>query len=359
MDLASLFDTSPFPPRWHCGEWSDRLGWIHIGSDLATFAAYTAIPLIILYFLRRRPDLALPRVAWFFVAFIFSCGCVHLIEAIIFWEPVYRLSALFKVLTAAVSLATAIVLVRITPSLLAIPERAALADELERSNRELESFATVASHDLASPIASIRGYLDLVENGPEDRLHPEDREFVARARGSAERMGAMLQSILEFARIGGNGETEATEVDVGALVRELVEARRSAGVEFAAEIGPLPTVETAAPLLERVLSNLIGNALKYCSDAPRVEFSSRRHGDGFEFIVRDHGIGIPPSSRERVFELFVRAHPELGAEGLGLGLAECRKIVEFLGGRIWIADDVDGPGTAFHFTLPRRWRSRR
>jgi len=108
--LRGLFGTGDIPPRWSCGSWPPELGWLHIVSDLATFAAYAAIPVLLLVFVRKRRDVPFASAFWLFAAFIFSCGTVHLLEAVIFWEPIYGVSGLVKATTATVSVATAIVL---------------------------------------------------------------------------------------------------------------------------------------------------------------------------------------------------------------------------------------------------------
>ncbi len=118
-----LFDTSDFPARWYCGQWTSLHGWTHICSDVAIWGAYTAIPLIIVFFVRRRKDMVFPRILWLFAGFILACGTVHLVESMIFWWPVYRLSAVTKVATAVVSWATVVALAPIVPKLLALPDR--------------------------------------------------------------------------------------------------------------------------------------------------------------------------------------------------------------------------------------------
>ncbi|HPF37804.1 MAG TPA: PAS domain S-box protein [Phycisphaerae bacterium] len=119
--FSSLFDTSDFPPRWYCGRWSSRLGWTHIISDLAIFSAYFAIPLLLVIFVRKRPNFPFPRLLWLFAAFILTCGAVHFVEAVIFWEPIYRISAIIKVATAIVSWATVLALIPTMPRALALP----------------------------------------------------------------------------------------------------------------------------------------------------------------------------------------------------------------------------------------------
>lgn len=145
--LNRLFDTSDFPRRWYCGQWSDLHGWIHIISDIAIFLAYISIPCVLLYFTRRRRDIPFPLIFWLFAAFILSCGFTHLIEASIFWQPWYRLSAVAKLLTAIVSWLTVFALLPVVPQALAlrspealeyeIAERKNVEQALERNNRQL------------------------------------------------------------------------------------------------------------------------------------------------------------------------------------------------------------------------------
>lgn len=135
--FTDLFDTSGFPARWHCGIWSEALGWLHIGSDTAIFAAYTAIPVVLAYFVMRKPDIPFPKIFWLFVAFILSCGFGHLLEAVIFWHPVYRLAGVVKLVTAIVSWGTVVALIAIVPKALQFPGFAKLNIELQQSNEEL------------------------------------------------------------------------------------------------------------------------------------------------------------------------------------------------------------------------------
>jgi len=129
--FLKLFDTSDFPARWHCGNWSAGTGWLHIVSDIATAGAYVAIPCVLIWFVCKRRDPVFPKVYWLFAAFILACGSVHLIEAIIFWFPVYRFSGLMKSVTAVASWATVIAVVRIAPDALQLPSIVALNRRLE------------------------------------------------------------------------------------------------------------------------------------------------------------------------------------------------------------------------------------
>lgn len=119
--LSKLFDTSDYPARWNCGNWNSGEGWLHICSDIATWAAYMAIPLVLFYYARRRTDFPFSRLVYLFAAFILACGAVHLVEAIIFWYPLYRVSGVLKLITAIVSWGTVVALVRVTPYALELP----------------------------------------------------------------------------------------------------------------------------------------------------------------------------------------------------------------------------------------------
>ncbi|EAQ79051.1 PAS domain-containing hybrid sensor histidine kinase/response regulator [Blastopirellula marina] len=136
--FSKLFDASDYPARWFCGNWTLETGWLHVLSDVAIFGAYFAIPLVLLYFLRQRPDLPFPKIVWLFAAFILACGFGHLVEAGIFWWPVYRFSGLIKAMTATVSWATVLVLIRMTPDLLKLPSMALLGQKLQTANERLD-----------------------------------------------------------------------------------------------------------------------------------------------------------------------------------------------------------------------------
>jgi len=153
LSLNRLFDTTGFMPRWSCGVWSPELGWTHIIADIAIFGAYMAIPLSIAVLVIRKKNFPFPHIFWLFVAFILSCGITHLIDAVIFYEPVYRLSAIAKVITAVVSWATVIALIAIIPKALQfrdikeankvmqkeIQHRQSIYEELEKVRSELEA----------------------------------------------------------------------------------------------------------------------------------------------------------------------------------------------------------------------------
>ena len=226
--------------------------------------------------------------------------------------------------------------------------------ELERSNADLEQFSYVASHDLQEPLRVIAGYLELLTDQLGEQIDEEARGWIDRASESASRMSSMIKDLLTYARAGaGGGERERVDVDDAvARARDAVGASlRDSGGELRVSSG-LGRV-TAVPLdVERILQNLIGNALKYRGEEPPlVVVQGSRQGRDVVVTVCDNGRGVPDEDLERVFGRFERVAGE-PYPGTGLGLAVCRRLVERSGGRIWMTRNEPAPGVTVHFTLP-------
>jgi signal transduction histidine kinase len=231
-------------------------------------------------------------------------------------------------------------------------ELAVRADELARSNADLEQFAYVASHDLQEPLRKVASFCQLLEQRYGDELDERGRSYIAFAVDGAKRMQALIADLLEFSRMGRS--TRAfVDCDFDELAKDaLAAAAPLTGATV--DVGPLPTVPGDPMLYRALLDNLIGNAIKYRADGepPTIALSAERDGDQWVFTCSDHGIGIEPQYRERVFAVFQRLHGRSEFEGTGIGLALCKRIVEFAGGRIWIDDPVDGVGTTVRWALP-------
>jgi light-regulated signal transduction histidine kinase (bacteriophytochrome) len=227
-------------------------------------------------------------------------------------------------------------------------------DELEESNRRLEQFAYVVSHDLQEPLRMVVSYLSLVEERYGDRLDEDGREFLAYAVDGAERMGEMVDGLLELSRIETGGDSfQQVELDeVLADVRRDLELRiRESNATV--EVERLPRVEGDEDQLRQLFQNLVSNAVEYSGDEPpRVTVSAERNGDsGVTVSVRDEGIGIDPDQTDRIFQLFQRLHARDEYSGTGIGLALCKRIVERHGGDITVESEP-GEGSTFHVTLP-------
>ncbi|ULE34953.1 sensor histidine kinase [Mycobacterium sp. IDR2000157661] len=241
--------------------------------------------------------------------------------------------------------------------------RTRLADqalELQRSNAELEQFAYVASHDLQEPLRKVASFCQLLEKRYGDKLDDRGKEYIGFAVDGAKRMQILINDLLTFSRVGRINSTE-TEVDLGgaldAGVENLSTSIEEAGAEIVRRGQPLPYVKGDPTLLTMLWQNLIGNAIKFrrpdvapCVVIDCAAGTESRDGS-WMFTVTDNGIGIPDEFAEKVFVIFQRLHGRDGYSGTGIGLALCRKIVEYHGGSIWI-DTAYTDGTRFQFTIP-------
>jgi light-regulated signal transduction histidine kinase (bacteriophytochrome) len=228
------------------------------------------------------------------------------------------------------------------------------ARELTRSNAELEQFAYVASHDLQEPLRKVASFCQLIEQRYEDQLDDRGRQYIAFAVDGAKRMQQLINDLLAFSRVGRSA-AEQPVVACDDVLRQALASLAEAIEESGAQIdaGPLPSVRAEAVLLAAVFQNLIGNALKFHGDGPpHVAISAERNGSEWVFACADDGIGIDAEYAERIFMIFQRLHPKDAYVGTGIGLAMCRKIVEFHGGRIWLDTAAPSGRTTFRFTLP-------
>jgi len=238
-------------------------------------------------------------------------------------------------------------------SVIDIGPRKQVEAELRRSNEELERFAYVASHDLQEPLRTVASYVQLLSKRYRDRLDPDAADFIDFAVGGVRRMQQLIADLLVFSRVGTRGAplvpTGMQTVFESALA-SLHAALEESNATVTAD--PLPTVVADAGQLAQLLTNLIGNALKFHGDEPtRVHVSAARTGRLWTVSVQDNGIGIAPEYFERIFVIFQRLHSREEYAGTGVGLAICKKIVERHGGRMWV-ESAPGHGARFSFTLP-------
>jgi signal transduction histidine kinase len=229
----------------------------------------------------------------------------------------------------------------------------AQAEELTRSNRDLEQFAYVASHDLQEPLRKVASFCQLLQRRYAGQLDERADQYIAFAVDGAQRMQRLINDLLAFSRIG-RITGGFTEIDLNRMlveVRSQLEAR--AGTDAEINWADLPTVEGEEPLLTTLFVNLIGNSLKFRRPdvPPVITVSADREDDEWQITVRDNGIGIEREFADKVFVIFQRLHARDAYEGTGIGLAIVKKIVEYHGGRIWLDLDV-AEGTAIKFTLP-------
>jgi signal transduction histidine kinase len=230
------------------------------------------------------------------------------------------------------------------------------ATELERSNRELEQYAYVASHDLQEPLRKVASFCQMLESRYAGQLDDRARQYIAFAVDGARRMQLLINELLKFSRVGQPG-TVRGPVDLNAVASGAAERLDATIADADAQIivGDLPTVDGDQTLLTQLFQNLIANSIKFrrLDEHPVVRITAEQ-GDGvWMFACRDNGIGIAPAHAERVFVIFQRLHPREAYPGTGLGLALCRKIVDFHGGHIWIdTSSATSEGTTIRWTLP-------
>ncbi|MFE3598635.1 ATP-binding protein [Streptomyces sp. NPDC059142] len=228
-------------------------------------------------------------------------------------------------------------------------------EELRRSNSELEQFAYVASHDLQEPLRKVASFCQLLEKRYGDQLDGRGKQYIDFAVDGAKRMQVLINDLLTFSRVGRvNDAWQPVELDqvLDRALGNLAFAVEESGITVVRE-NPLPRVNGDPTTLAMLLQNLVGNAVKFRRpDGPgRITVGCVAEGEEWHLTVTDNGIGVAPEFAEKVFVIFQRLHARNEYEGTGIGLALCRKIVEFHGGRIWLESVPEG-GTRIHFTMP-------
>jgi light-regulated signal transduction histidine kinase (bacteriophytochrome) len=233
-------------------------------------------------------------------------------------------------------------------------ELAATTARFERSNEELQRFATVASHDLREPLRVVSGFADLLARRHGDELGADGMRFVEAIIAGVARMDEMISDLLAYAR-AGRADQPFELVDANELVESAAVALQRAidDAGAALEVEPLPTVNGNAAALRQLFQNLIANAIKFVDHGPpRVRIWAAEIPDGWRFTVRDNGIGIEPGQAQRIFGMFTRVHGTERYPGTGVGLAICERIVDVHGGRIWV-EPAPGGGSQLMFTIAR------
>src|SRR3954454_7203872 len=233
-------------------------------------------------------------------------------------------------------------------------ELAAASERLERSNEELQRFATVASHDLREPLRVVSGFAELLARRFGDQLGPDGGRFVEAITGGVARMDEMISDLLAYAR-AGRSDQPCEAVDMNVVASEALAGLQRA-VDYAhsrVEFYALPPSSGNPAALRQLFQNLVANAIKFVDDRPpRIRIWAAEVPEGWRFTVRDNGIGIAPEQAEKIFGMFTRLHGADRYPGTGVGLALCQRIVDVHGGRIWY-EPSPGGGSQFMFTIAR------
>jgi light-regulated signal transduction histidine kinase (bacteriophytochrome) len=229
------------------------------------------------------------------------------------------------------------------------------ADELARSNKDLEQFAYVSSHDLREPLRTVIGFVQILQERYRDKLDAKAGEYINFAVEGAKRMQQLIEDLLAYSRVGNSGTVMKPWNTQKSLDRALGSLKGSIVASHAKiTADPMPTVQADGTLLTQVFQNLIGNAIKFRSREPlEIHVGAKRAKESWLFWVKDNGIGMDPRYSDKIFVIFQRLHTRDKYPGTGIGLAICKKIVEQHGGKIWAESEL-GKGATFYFTLPDR-----
>jgi light-regulated signal transduction histidine kinase (bacteriophytochrome) len=229
------------------------------------------------------------------------------------------------------------------------------AQQLAVSNDELQQFAYVSSHDLQEPLRMVTSFLTLLEKKYGDQLDEKATQYIHYAVDGAQRMRHVILDLLEYSRVGSNEEA-LKKIDLKILVEEILILHRKQIQEIEASfvIDPLPTINSFETPIRQVFQNLISNSLKYHSteNKPLITLSSTDSVTHYEFSVADNGIGIDEQFKDKIFQIFQRLHTKDKYSGTGVGLAICKKVMDNIGGDIWL-DTEYKDGAKFCFKIPK------
>jgi two-component system, chemotaxis family, sensor kinase Cph1 len=359
--FKGLFSVDKWPPRWQCGYWSDFHGWLYIISDMLIWFAYFMIPVIIVnYLTRKKTNLKYDKAYIYFAAFILLCGTSHFFDAMMFWVPMYRLNALIRLLTAVISLLTLYYLIKILPDAFRqktnielereIALRQVAEFKMQESNRGLEAFAYIASHDLQEPLRKISAFSSILFDSNESMFDETSKQLAEKITSSTVRMQTMINDILSLSTL--SDQTPLMAVDIHDAVQDAILDLEMKRQEKSAiiHVGALPRVLGNKAYLSQLFLNLISNSLKFSNSRPIINITGEVVEKKALIRIEDNGIGMKPDDLYSIFNAFHRLNPRMEYEGSGIGLAICKKIVDIHKGKIDV-NSKPGVGTTFIIEL--------
>ncbi len=399
MEIFDIFNTSRFMPRDVCGNWTPALIYFHNVSDFFIWAAYVAIPVVLLSFAyRRRGELPFQQLFWLFGLFIVACGTTHLMDIVLFYKPLYTLSGWIKLITAAASWGTVIALFHVVPRALLMqsPEKleheiqertaqlqavnAQLAqaneakDELlrreqqalresEDANRAKDAFLAAVSHELRTPLTSMLGWASLM-NTYDVPDAPTVHKAMTAIERNARSQSQIIDDLLDVSRIvAGKMSLDMRPLEVAPIVEAALDtvhpAAQAKSITINTDLGtdtPPGTYKVSgdAARIQQTVWNLVSNAVKFTPRGGNVWVGLAREESCVVITVRDDGQGIEPQFLPHVFERFRQADGSSTRRfgGLGLGLSIARHLVEMHGGTIEAQSAGEGQGSTLIVRLP-------
>ncbi|MBC8052404.1 MAG: HAMP domain-containing histidine kinase [Sphingobacteriaceae bacterium] len=370
--FSNIFSTEYWPARWHCGKWTDFHGWLYIISDVMIWAAYFAIPFLLFRMITKRTDLPFPKIFWLFIAFILLCGLTHLIDAVIFWWPAYRLSAVIRFVAGVVSLFTVYALYKILPVVFTFRTAKQLEAEIEQRKKAEEEarilviendkakellrvkdeFINLASHELKTPLTSIRGYLQIIQM-KSLKSDPQNRDLITKATNQTAKLTNLINDLFNVSKMQmGLQPLEKSEINLNELINELAADFETLNRHVSVEADEEVIIVVDRDRIKKVLENLLENAFKYSKADSEVILRVRKVNDRIKVSIQDYGLGIGDDKIQHVFERYYRVeHTSQNYSGMGLGLYICAQIINQHGGVIGVESQL-GKGSIFWFELP-------
>lgn len=370
-----LFDTTNYPARWHCGYWRPFIGWTHIISDMLIFVAYMGIPISILYYQNKIKALEINYIFYLFACFIAFCGTTHLIEAIIFWKPIYNFAGLVKFLTAMASLLTLGVMITYLPMTLRFikekNEAKTLKYELEtlKSQREVatrqkmdhlkDEFISTVSHELRTPLTSMKGALEILRADKANNLSERASMLMDIANRNCERLILLIDDLLDLQKLEADSLKFNFDFYVlSDLIKQAVTLNQPYAQKYQVQFQiqePLVSVNIHVDKERflQLMANLLSNAAKFSFPGKDIHIQAFMHAGSVRVTITNTGVGISDEFRPKIFSKFAQADSSNTKEksGTGLGLYISKNIVEKFGGQIGFESQTHNE-TTFYFDLP-------
>lgn len=364
--FSELFNPAGFPPRWHCGRWTDFHGWFYIFSDLAVWASYMVIPYFLIRFLTSKKGVPMPNILWFFAGFIILCGLTHLIDALMFWHPIYRFNGLVRFLTACFSWATIIALFKFFPKIMALKTSDEFNTELNArksseiklqeygealrlKNIQLVDFCNIVSHNLRAPMVNISMLVDYIEQTKDES---EREDVLLKIKGVVSHLNEVFSELVESVQIKQDTEIESGKINLKKCADNTLfafEAQiKECGAVIELDFSAAEEIIFPSKYIDSIFINLISNAIKYkCSDRNLIlKIKTERKDNSVILSIADNGLGINlVLHKDNIFKIRKTFHKHPDAKGFGLFMTKTQ--VEAMGGNIWVESEPDKGSTFF------------